>query len=67
MAAKRTGEAKRKVGRPRKPTEEARRNRLTITLTDDELDRLHQRSKREEKPLGTVVADIVRRVLRREK
>ena len=65
MAAKKG--RRKKVGRPPKVPEEKRRNRLTITLTDAELAKINQIADATERPLGTVVHEIVARVLRRKK
>jgi hypothetical protein len=65
MVAKR-GKGK-KVGRPRKRIEDARRNRVVIMLTDAELATLNRISKASNLPLGTVAYEIVGRTLARRK
>ena len=66
MAVKKR-ERHRKVGRPPKPLDEARRNRLTITLTDGELERIRAIADAQGLPLGTVVHELVARSLSRRR
>jgi hypothetical protein len=56
-----------KVGRPPKALEERRRNRLTITLTDGELGKIHRIAEATGQPIGTVAHEIIARSLRRRK
>lgn len=65
MGAKR--ERRKKVGRPPKPQEEQRRNRVVITLTDADLARLHRVAEEKSLPLASVAAEFVIRALRRRK
>jgi hypothetical protein len=58
---------RKKVGRPRKRIEDARRNRVVIMLTDAELATLNRISKASNLPLGTVAYEIVGRTLARRK
>jgi hypothetical protein len=67
MAAKLPARGRGKVGRPRKPIEETRRNRVVITLTDAELANLHRWAEERDLPLGTVAYEIVGRALARRK
>lgn len=60
-------EHRRKVGRPPKPLEEARRNRLTITLTDGQLEKLRSIAEAKNLPLGSVAHELVARALARRK
>ena len=57
----------RKVGRPRVPLDEARRNRIVIMLTDFEPAKLHRLVERKGLPLGTVAYEINPRSLERQK
>ncbi len=65
MAAKR--ERRKKVGRPRKRLQDARRNRVVIMLTDAELAALSRIAKASDLPLGTIAYEIVGRTLARRK
>jgi len=65
MAAKQ-GRQK-KVGRPRKSLQDARRNRVVIMLTDAELATLNRIAKSSDLPLGTIAYEIVGRSLARRK
>jgi hypothetical protein len=47
--------------------EERRRNRLTITLTDQELGKIHHIAEATGQPIGTVAHEIIARSLRRRK
>jgi hypothetical protein len=67
MAAKKRERGRGKVGRPRKPIETTRRNRVVITLTDSELAKLHRWAEERDLPLGTVAYEIVGRALARRK
>ena len=67
MAAKRGKRGYGKVGRPRKPVAEAKRNRITVTLTDAELMKLHRLAEKKGSPLGTVAYEIVARALARQR
>ena len=66
MAAKRGKRSHKKVGRPRKPVAEAKRNRITVTFTDAELAKLHRLAEKKSRPLGTVAYEIVARTLARQ-
>ena len=67
MATRQRERGHKKVGRPRMPLDEARRNRVVIMLTDSELAKLHRLAERKDLPLGTVAYDIVARSLKRQK
>jgi hypothetical protein len=67
MAAKRGKRSHKKVGRPRKPVAEAKRNRITVSLTDAELAKLQRQAETKGLPLGTVAYEIVAASLRRKK
>jgi len=60
-------ERSRKVGRPPKPLDEARRNRLTITLTDAEIEAIRAIAEARGLPLGSVVHELVARALARRR
>jgi len=62
---KRTG--RKKVGRPRKPLDETRRNRVVVMLTDAELAKLHRLADEKGLPFGTVAYEIVAKALARRK
>ena len=64
MAAK---GGRKKVGRPPKAIEDRRRNRLTITLTDEELRKLDELAESSGQPIGTVAYENIARSLRRRK
>ena len=74
MATRKKG----RVGGPRKgagrppgtgpgPSPDARRNRLTILLTDAEWRKLKRLAERRDLPLGTVAYEFVARALKRRK
>ncbi len=65
MAA--TRRRRKKVGRPRKRIQDARRNRVVIMLTDAELAALNRIAKASVLPLGTIAYKIVATSLRRRK
>ena len=65
MAAKRG--TRKKVGRPRKRIQDARRNRVVIMLTDADLATLSRITKASDLPLGTIAYEIVGRALARRK
>jgi hypothetical protein len=72
MAAKmkgRWGGPRKGAGRPpgsgSGPSPDARRNRLTITLRDDELEVLRRMADKRDLPVGTVAYEIVARAIRR--
>ncbi len=67
MTAKRGKRSHKKVGRPRKPIAETKRNRITVTLTDAELAKLHRLAETKGRPLGTVAYEIVARALARQR
>jgi len=64
MAVKAAG-GRRRMGRPPRPPEEVRWNRVTFTLTDAELAKLERLAEEKDLPLGTVAYEIVVRTLRR--
>ena len=64
MAAK-WGGPRRGAGRRPGPAEAVRRNRVTFTLTDAELEKLCDLAEERDLPLGTAAYEIVERVLRR--
>jgi hypothetical protein len=55
------------MGRPAKPREEVRRNRVVVMLTDEELAKLHRWAEERDLPLGTVAYEVVGRALARRK
>lgn len=65
MAEKRG--TRKKVGRPRKRIQDARRNRVVIMLTDADLATLSRIAKASDLPLGTIAYEIVGRALARRK
>jgi hypothetical protein len=65
MVVKRGG--RKRVGRPRKRLQDARRNRVVIMLTDAELATLNRIAKASDLPLGTTAYEIVGRALARRK
>ena len=67
MAGRQGERGRKKVGRPRMPLEEARRNRVVIMLTDAELAKLHRLAERKNLPLGTAAYEIVARALARQR
>ena len=54
-------------GRPRKPEQEVRRNRVVVMLTDQEFQTLRRLAKESKLPFGTVAYQIMGRSLRRRK
>jgi hypothetical protein len=61
------GGPRRGAGRRPGPTDTVRRNRVTITLTDAELAKLHRLAEKKDLPLGTAAYEIVARVLARQR
>lgn len=55
------------MGRPAGPPEKVRRNRLTITVTDAELEKLQRKAAAEGRPFGTVAYELFSRALKRIK
>lgn len=58
------------MGRPKGsggPPEKVRRNRVVLTVTDAELEKLHRLAKSKSLPLGTTAYEIVARALRRRR
>jgi len=55
------------MGRPAKPAEELRRNRVVIMLTDAELAKLHRLADERALPLGTVAYSVFAKALTRQK
>ena len=55
------------MGRPPKPVEQVRRNRVSTTLTDAELVQLERLADEREIPLGTMLYELVKRSLHRRK
>ena len=69
MAAQRgsgTG-GKVKMGRPAKPSEAVRRNRVVIMLTDAEIAKLHRLADAKELPIGTLAYKVFSEAFRRKK
>jgi hypothetical protein len=67
MAAKRGGRKAQEMGRPAKPSEEVRHNRVVVLLTDAELAKLHRLAQRKALPRGTAAYEIVARALARQR
>ena len=70
MTARRKRERKvqrAKMGRPARPAEEVRRNRVVVMLTDAELAKLERIAEAKDFPLGTVAYQIVASSLSRRK
>jgi len=65
MAGKQRHDRAPRMGRPPKPTEEARRNRVVVMLTDAELDALRAWAYERGIPQGTVAHQVLARALRR--
>lgn len=55
------------MGRPPGPPDRVRRNRITITVTDGDLEQLQRLSKERKVPVGTLIYEWVRRNLRRRR
>ena len=55
------------MGRPAKPADEVRRNRVVVMVTDAELAKLHRLAEERTLPIGTAAYEIVERALRRRK
>ena len=53
-----------KMGRPPGPPELVRRNRVTLTVTDAELERLERLAAQKGVPLGTLLYNTVKQALR---
>lgn len=53
------------AGRRPGPESEVRRNRVTITLTDAELEKLKRWAEERDLPTGTVAYEVVARALKR--
>lgn len=56
-----------RMGRPPGPPEKVRRNRVTTTLTDAELDELERLAGERGIALGTMLYELVKRALRRRR
>ena len=56
-----------RMGRPPKPAEEVRRNRVFTTITDAELAQLERLADERGVPRGTMLYELVRRSLRRRR
>lgn len=52
------------AGRKPDPQSGVRRNRVTVTLTDSELDALHKLAEERDLPVGTTLYELVKRRLR---
>jgi len=65
MAVKRGRREAPRMGKPPKPAEEVRRNRLVIMVTDAELDAIQALAARRGVPQGTVAHEVLLRALRR--
>ncbi len=65
MAPKRGRQEAPRVGRPPKPADEARRNRVVVMLTDGELATLQAWAAERGLPQGTIAHEVLARVLRR--
>ena len=61
------GKRKAKMGRPAIPTDQLRRNRILVTLTDAELAMLQRFAEKKELALGTAIHDVLVRSLKRRK
>ena len=55
------------MGRPPAPSEQVRRNRVVVMLTDAELATLHRLADARAKPLGTVAYELLSKAMRRAK
>lgn len=64
MTARRRGRAA-KMGRPRKPAEQVRRNRVVAMVTDAELAKLNRLAAHKRVPLGTVAYELLASALAR--
>ena len=58
---------KAKMGRPTIPREELRRNRVMVTLTDAEFEKLQRLAGEKDQALGTAIRDVLVRALKRRK
>ena len=67
MAGMKRERGRKRVGRPRLPLEEARRNRVVIMLADADLAKLDRMAEQQNLPLGTVAHEIVTRALSRKR
>jgi len=54
------------MGRPPKPPEQVRRNRLVVMLTDAELDAIQTLAAKRGVPQGTIAHEVLTRALRRQ-
>jgi hypothetical protein len=54
-----------RLGRPRRPTETLRRNRVVTMVTDVELEQLAELADKQNMPLSSIVHQILTRYLRR--
>ena len=61
------GGQRRKLGRPPGPPENVRRNRIFAQVTDAELEKLERLADEQDRPLSTVVYEILARSLKRRK
>jgi hypothetical protein len=55
------------MGRPPGPPEKVRRNLVRAMVTDSELEKLERMADQHDKPLSTVVYEILARALKRRK
>lgn len=67
MAAKRGRRDAPRMGRPPKPAEEVRRNRLVVMITDAELAALRALAGKRGVPQSTLAHEVLARLLRRQK
>ena len=67
VARSKRGEKRRGPGRPPGPLEQLRRNRLTIMLTDGELEQIRQLAEEEDSHVGTLAHGVLSKWLRRRR
>jgi len=67
VKAKGWGGPRRGAGRKPELTDEVRRNRVVVLLTDDQLEALQRLAEEEFLPVGTVAYQLLARVLMRRK
>ena len=65
MAPKRGRPKAPRMGRPPKPIEEVRRNRLVVMLTDSEIAALRAKADKQGVPFSVLARDVLARALRR--
>ena len=67
MSVRRGGRTRVKMGRPAKPSEEVRRNRVVLMLTDAELAKLNRLADAEQLPNATLAYQFFSGALSRRK